>query len=74
MARDVAGVSRANMFEVLTASDGTRFTPTGGTARHITYKGSDGSTVTTSNHRRSGDELKQVQAMQAEYPAATWMR
>lgn len=69
MARDVAGISRANMFEVVRAPSGVTFTPIHGTAASITYRASDGGTFTTSSHRRSGEELERTRAYQAEYPA-----
>jgi hypothetical protein len=69
MARDVAGYSRANMFETLTDSSGTTYTPQSGQNGKVTYRSSAGADITVSNHRMSGDELRQHAEMLAMYPA-----
>jgi hypothetical protein len=72
MARDVAGYSRANMFETLTDSTGTTYTPQSGQNGKITYKSSAGGTLTVTDHRRTGDELRQHSEMQAMYPTGLY--
>lgn len=69
MARDIGGVSRANMFETLRASDGTTYTPQSGQNCRVVYRSSGGEEVIAPNMRYSGDELQQLQRMQAEYPS-----
>jgi len=68
MARDVAGYSRANMFETLTDSAGTTYTPQSGQNGKVTYRSSAGVNITMPNYRMSGDELRQRAEMQAMYP------
>lgn len=63
MAKDVRGISRVNLFEVLESSSGVRYSALRGSETAITYRGSDGSEVTTPNYRMSGDEIAAHAAM-----------
>ena len=66
--RDVTGRSRVNMFEKVTWPSGKVFKPTLQIGNEVTYEVSDGTTLTTSNHRLNGAELEQMQDFQAMYP------
>lgn len=63
MARDAKGISRVNLFEQMTASNGVTYSALRGSETAITYRGSDGSEVTTPNYRMSGDEIQRYAAV-----------
>ena len=58
MARDVAGISRVNMFEkVVDPTTGATFTPVSRTGRKVVYKADDGSRFEAPDYRLRGEDL-----------------
>lgn len=58
MARDVAGISRVNMFEkVVDPTTGATFTPVSRNGRKVVYKADDGSRFEAPDHRMRGEDL-----------------
>lgn len=68
MAKDARGISRVNLFEQQRSTAGVTYSPLRGSETAITYRGSDGSEVTTPNYRMSGDQISSYAAQSADYP------
>lgn len=77
MARDAKGISWVNLFEEMKSSAGVTYSALRGSETAITYRGSDGSEVTTPNYRMSGDEISRYAAMESAegtgYPSINYV-
>lgn len=68
MPRDAAGVPRVGMFDMIRDNtNGVTYSPTTGIDGTVTYRGSNGTSLTTSTRRMTGEQITDAIRWRDEY-------